>query len=175
MLLHVLLMKHVCGHLIWRWRFSRGGCDKRRWRGIWSAECAWLGAGRASRTLHSISATCRSKGSPRTPSNKPSEILIQFYHLLYSWSTAYFFENIKSNTIGKAWMKKNWALLSRLHITTRVFILPVVSGDFFFSGCCSSIIRYKESCSTVYLPTKSFGGFLKFIYARFRRTICFWN
>lgn len=60
--LHVLLMKHVCGHLIWRWRFSHGGCDKRRWRGIWSAECAWLGAGRASRTLHSISATCRSKG-----------------------------------------------------------------------------------------------------------------
>lgn len=114
-------------------------------------------------------------GSPRTPSNKPSEILTQFYHLLYSWSTAYFFENIKSNTIGKAWMKKNWALLSRLHITTRVFILPVVSGDFFFSGCCSSIIRFKESCSTVYLPTKSFGGFLKFIYARFRRTICFWN
>lgn len=40
------------------------------------------------------------------PSNKPSEILIQFYHLLYSWSTAYFFENIKSNTIGRAWMKK---------------------------------------------------------------------
>lgn len=98
-------------------------------------------------------------GSPRTPSNKPSEILIQFYHLLYSWSTAYFCENIKSNTIGKAWMKKNWALLSRLHITTRVFILPLVSGDFFFSGCCSSIIRFKESCSTVYLPTKSFGAF----------------
>lgn len=97
-------------------------------------------------------------GSPRTPSNKPSEILIQFYHLLYSWSTAYFFENIKSNTIGKAWIKKNWALLSRLHITTRVFILPVVSGDFFFSGCCSSIIRFKESCSTVYSANKKLWG-----------------
>lgn len=98
-------------------------------------------------------------GSPRTPSNKPSEILIQFYHLLYPWSTAYFFENIKSNTIGKAWMKKNWALLSRLHITTRVFILPVVSGDFFFSGCCSSIIRFKKVVAQCICQQKALGAF----------------
>lgn len=62
MRLHVLLMKHVCGHLIWRWRLSRGGCDKRRWWAIWSADCARLDAGRASRTLHSISAVCSGLG-----------------------------------------------------------------------------------------------------------------
>lgn len=99
-------------------------------------------------------------GSPRTPSNKPSEILIQFYHLLYSWSTAYFFENIKSNTIGRAWMKKNWALLSRLHITTRVFILPVVSGDFFFSLVAAAALSdLKKVVAQCICQRKALGAF----------------
>lgn len=71
-------------------------------------------------------------GSPRTPSNKHPEILLQFYHLPYFWSATLFLKISNQTQLGKLEWKKNWASLSRLHITTVVFLIPGVPQDYFF-------------------------------------------
>lgn len=81
-------------------------------------------------------------GSPRTPSNKHPEILLQFYHPLYSWSVTLFLKISNQTQLGKLEWKKKLSFTVKVTYNHCGFPSSWSSMRVFFSSCCCSIIWF---------------------------------
>lgn len=100
-------------------------------------------------------------GSPRTPSNKYPEIILQFYHQPYFWSATFFLKISNQTQLGElAWMKKKLSFTVKATYNHCGFPSSRSSTRLFFSLVAAAALSdLKKAIAQCICQQKALGAF----------------